>query len=117
MTVLQVSALLVRDYIWNGHQLLSFFLQAPKLGPAADFESEIDEFVDVNQLLTDVESGQFSVDPSQIQLVTTASAESQPYQSPVWLAAFVADILCQQHRNPIPAPCIVDVGDTLTVSI
>ncbi|KAF7348821.1 hypothetical protein MVEN_01402100 [Mycena venus] len=89
----------------------------PKLGPVVDFESEIDQFVDVNQLMTDLESGQFSVDPSQVQQVTRASEESAPYQSPVWLASFVADILRrQQQENSMQAACVVYVGDTQTQS-
>ncbi|KAJ6505140.1 hypothetical protein C8R45DRAFT_1209010 [Mycena sanguinolenta] len=68
-----------------------FSSSPPQLVPVVD----IDSFLDVGQLVSDVATGQFSTD--RLELSSVPPSPPTPYQSPTWFAAFVADFLTQQN--------------------
>jgi hypothetical protein len=59
-----------------------------------DFDT--DSLVDVNQLVSDLASGQFSFEPLAPNIIPAIPEEplvSTPYESPQWLASFMQDFL------------------------
>jgi hypothetical protein len=64
------------------------------LHSAVDFDT--DSLVDVNQLVRDLATGQFSFEPlppSNIPEIPEEPLDPTPYESPQWLASFIQDFL------------------------
>ncbi|KAJ6525204.1 hypothetical protein B0H19DRAFT_1276282 [Mycena capillaripes] len=72
------------------------------LAHAVDFE--LNEMLDVNQLVADLENGQFSSVPVHSQ---QSAAELQPYESPLWLAPFIQHLLDQQYPPRVRPACMI----------
>lgn len=74
----------------------------PRLAVAVDYEAELDQMLNVTQLVTDLESGQFSAERSQSQLsIPDTPEEPKPYESPPWLVSFV-DYMLRRERYASP---------------
>ncbi|KAJ7220460.1 hypothetical protein GGX14DRAFT_559247 [Mycena pura] len=91
----------------------------------ADFDSQFSQLVDVAQLATDLESGQFSTVPSRSHPSIPDPSEHTPYESPPWLASFVEHMLSRQRVErsepltqiilaPAPRPPLRSVTEYLT---
>ncbi|KAJ6552902.1 hypothetical protein B0H19DRAFT_1263346 [Mycena capillaripes] len=74
----------------------------PRLARAVDFE--LNEMLDVNQLVADLENGQFSSVPAHLQ---QTAPELQPYESPLWLAPFIQHLLDQQFPPRVRPACMI----------
>ncbi|KAJ7433205.1 hypothetical protein B0H11DRAFT_2376833 [Mycena galericulata] len=85
----------------------------PKLLPVTDFDPDFEQLVDVDQLATDLETGQFSALPSHGHQRETPQ-HPIPYISPTWLPSFVQRILALGNRGPLED---VEVVETPRLSV